>query len=70
MPKVGRFVADPRAGAYCQIALDTGDKVIVNHDKGGFRGGVLTIDRMSLADGSRYARPRRPVPRRCPMQAE
>jgi hypothetical protein len=31
MPKVGRFVTDPRAGAYCQITLDSGEKVIVNH---------------------------------------
>jgi hypothetical protein len=44
MPKVGRFVTDPRAGAYCQITLDSGEKVIVNHDKGGFKGGWLTIE--------------------------
>ena len=44
MPKVGRFVTDPRAGAYCRITLDSGEKVIVNHDKGGFKGGLLTIE--------------------------
>ena len=44
MPKVGRFVTDPRAGAYCQITLDGGEKVIVNHEKGGFKGGLLTIE--------------------------
>jgi hypothetical protein len=44
MPKIGRFVTDPRAGAYCQITLDTGEKLIVNHDKGGFKGGLLTIE--------------------------
>lgn len=44
MPKVGRFVTDPRAGAYCQITLDSGEKVMVNHDKGGFKGGHLTIE--------------------------
>ena len=44
MPRVGRFVTDPRAGAYCQITLDTGEKLIVNHDKGGFKGGLLTIE--------------------------
>jgi hypothetical protein len=44
MPRVGRFVTDPRAGAYCQITLDSGEKVIVNHDKGGFKGGLLTIE--------------------------
>lgn len=44
MVKVGRFVTDPRAGAYCQMTLDGGEKVIVNHDKGGFKGGLLTIE--------------------------
>ena len=45
MGKVGRFVVDPKAGAYCQIALDSGEKILVNHDKGGFKGGTLTIAR-------------------------
>ena len=44
MTKVGRFVTDPKAGAYCQITLDSGEKVIVNHDKGGFKGGHLTVE--------------------------
>ena len=44
MAKVGRFVTDPKAGAYCQITLDSGEKIIVNHDKGGFKGGLLTIE--------------------------
>jgi hypothetical protein len=44
MAKVGRFVIDPRAGAYCQVRLDDGTKLIVNHDKGGFKGGRLTIE--------------------------
>ena len=44
MAKVGRFVSDPKAGAYCQITLDSGEKIIVNHDKGGFKGGRLTIE--------------------------
>ena len=44
MPKVGRFVTDPKAGAYCQITLDGGEKLIVNHEKGGFKGGMLTIE--------------------------
>jgi len=39
MGKVGRFVTDPKAGAFCQIALDSGEKVLVSHDKGGFKGG-------------------------------
>ncbi len=44
MAKVGRFVIDPKAGAYCQVTLDSGEKIIVNHDKGGFKGGQLTIE--------------------------
>jgi hypothetical protein len=44
MAKVGHFVTDPRAGAYCQVTLDTGQKVIVSHDKGGFEGALLTIE--------------------------
>lgn len=44
MTKVGRFVTDPKAGAYCQLVLESGDKVIVNHSKGGFKGGQLTME--------------------------
>jgi hypothetical protein len=32
MAKVGRFVTDPKVGSYCQIALDSGEKIVVNHD--------------------------------------
>ena len=46
MGKVGRFVSDPKAGAYCQIVLDSGEKILVNHDKGGFKGGRLTISQV------------------------
>jgi hypothetical protein len=48
MSKVGRFVIDPRAGSYCQITLDNGDKIVVNHDKGGFKGGHVTIERLKF----------------------
>ena len=44
MAKVGRFVTDPGAGAYCQITLDSGEKILVNHEKGGFKGGLLAIE--------------------------
>lgn len=44
MAKVGRLITDPKAGAYCQITLDSGTKLIVNHDRGGFKGGQVTID--------------------------
>lgn len=44
MAKVGRFVIDPGAGSYCQITLDSGEKVVLIHDKGGFKGGHLAIE--------------------------
>ena len=46
MGKVGPFVTDPKAGAYCQITLDSGEKILINHDKGGFKGGTLTIEKV------------------------
>ena len=45
MGKVGRFVTDPKAGAYCDVTLDNGDKLIVNHEKGGFKGGFLSVEK-------------------------
>jgi hypothetical protein len=45
MAKVGRFVTDPKAGAYCEVVLDSGEKIVVNHDKGGFKGGSLTMEK-------------------------
>lgn len=45
MGKVGRFISDPKAGAYCDVTLDNGDKLAVNHDKGGFKGGHVTIEK-------------------------
>jgi hypothetical protein len=59
MAKVGRFVTDPKAGAYCQIVLDSGEKVLVNHDKGGFKGGTVTVSQvkwMGLASGETFLR--------------
>jgi hypothetical protein len=43
MGKIGRFVTDPKAGAYCKITLDSGEKILVSHDKGDLAGGRLTI---------------------------
>ena len=48
MAKVGPFISDPKAGAYCQITLDSGEKIIVNHDKGGFKGGRISIEKSKL----------------------
>ncbi len=59
MAKVGRFVTDPKAGAYCQIVLDSGEKILVNHDKGGFKGGTVTVTQvkwMGLATGETFLR--------------
>jgi len=44
MAKVGMFVTDPKAGAYCQITLDSGQKITISHPGGGFKGGPLTIE--------------------------
>jgi hypothetical protein len=44
MAKVGQFITDPKAGAYCWITLDSGEKILVNHEKGGFKGGWLVIE--------------------------
>jgi len=43
MAKIGTFVVDPRAGSYCNITLDSGDRLIISHDQGGFKGGTLTV---------------------------
>ena len=54
MGKVGRFVSDPKAGAFCQIVLDSGEKILVSHDKGGFKGGrlsIATLKWLGLASG-------------------
>jgi hypothetical protein len=59
MAKVGRFVTDPKAGAYCQIVLDSGEKILVSHDKGGFKGGTVTVSQvkwMGLASGETFLR--------------
>jgi hypothetical protein len=59
MGKVGRFVVDPKAGAYCDVTLDNGEKLIVNHEKGGFKGGVLTVDASSSAISTQHPARRR-----------
>jgi hypothetical protein len=44
MAKVGPFIIDPKVGAYCRITLESREKILVNHDKGDFKGGHLTIE--------------------------
>ena len=50
MAKVGQFVTIP-TGSYCNITLDSGEKIIVNHEpgvRGGSAGARLTVDRLKL----------------------
>jgi hypothetical protein len=44
MGKVGRLVTDPKTGAYCQITLDSGEKILVNHDRASVNSGQLTVE--------------------------
>jgi hypothetical protein len=43
MSKVGHLVTDPKVGAYCQITLDSGDKILVSHDTPSPTSGTLTV---------------------------
>jgi hypothetical protein len=48
MAKIGPFVTDPKAAAYCQIKLDNGAQILVSHDRGGFADGCVTIQEVRL----------------------
>ena len=50
MAKVGQVVTIP-TGSYCNITLDSGEKIVVNHEPGGHgasTGARLTVDRLKL----------------------
>lgn len=50
MAKVGQIVTIP-TGSYCNITLDSGEKIVVNHEPGGrgaSAGARLTVDRLKL----------------------
>ena len=50
MAKVGQVVTIP-TGSYCNITLDSGEKIIVNHEpgaRGASAGARLTVDRLKL----------------------
>ena len=50
MAKVGQIVTTP-TGSYCRITLDSGEKIIVNHEPGGrgtSTGARLTVERLKL----------------------
>jgi|KBSSwiStaDraftv2_1062776.scaffolds.fasta_scaffold1430598_1 hypothetical protein len=71
MAKVGRFVTDPRAGSYCYVTVDTGEKLLVSHEKSGQKGRLtvalvklwglssetLFAASLDLAGRARYPRP-------------
>ena len=44
MSKVGRFITDPKAGTYCQVRLDSGEKILVSHEKSGLQNGHLAVE--------------------------
>lgn len=46
MGKLGRWVTDPYTGSYCTLSLDSGDKLVVKHEKAGHKTGWLMIDRL------------------------
>jgi hypothetical protein len=49
MSNVGPYRTGPQMGAYCEIRLANGQKIIVSHDKGpGIAGGRLTIEHSKL----------------------
>lgn len=33
MAKIGTFVVNPKAGSYCNITLDSGERIMVSHDQ-------------------------------------
>ncbi len=50
MAKIGQVVTIP-TGSYCNITLDSGEKIVVNHEPGGrgaSAGARLTVDRLKL----------------------
>ena len=47
MAKLGRLVTDPRAGSYCYVTVDAGEKLLVSHEKSGQKG-RLTIALVKL----------------------
>ena len=53
MAKVGRFIVDPKAGSYCQIDLDDGKKILVNHEKAP-QGARVTVTEKKLFGGETF----------------
>jgi hypothetical protein len=51
MGKVGRFVIDPKAGAYCQIVLDGGERSSSTTTREASRGRLTISREIVLAQG-------------------
>jgi hypothetical protein len=49
---IGRFVADPQGGGFCELDLDGGQSIKVSHQKMASREGWLTIDMMKFMGAS------------------
>jgi len=45
MTKIGSFAKDPKLGGYGKLSLDSGEKILVHHDQGGFKGGGVRSPR-------------------------
>jgi hypothetical protein len=46
MAKVGRFVINPSVGSYCSIRLDSGERILVCHEKAGTVPDSVTIQEL------------------------
>jgi hypothetical protein len=44
MSKVGRPARDPGDVTYCRVRLDSGEKVLVSHEKSGAQNGRLAVE--------------------------
>jgi hypothetical protein len=45
--QVAGAVPEPKRGAYCSITLESGETIVVNHDRDPLDGGRLTVERPS-----------------------
>jgi hypothetical protein len=46
MAKAERWMTNANMGGHCTITLDSGEKIVINHDKGEEKVGWLTIERL------------------------
>ena len=48
MAKIGPWVKNRKGGESCKLKFDNGQRIVIKHDKGGFKTGWLTIDRLTF----------------------